>query len=189
MRDQVRAIKEDDELGSLDRLLARVGGRPAGAWELQPFNLRSARSRIEVLALLGLSPRDRLGDVRITELVTGGRVAREVFRASDWQGLSQEVGALARTAANRALLGAAHTGLSAELRSWEWSHDQVALRSHAIDERAFDLLRRQEVEAFLRHRAARVCVAVDAFLAERAAWDEPELRPLSVYLEAEEGES
>lgn len=180
MRDQVRAIRTGDEQGSLDRLLATVGAARGEAWSLQRFNLKSARSRIEVLALLAEEPRDRWGPIRVAELIQGGRVAREVFRAADWEGLPEEARSLAQTAANRVLLGPAHTGLSAELRAWG---DAGALRSHLIDARAAELLRGHEVVSFLHHRAAMVSAAVGRLIARRAAWDEPELRPLSTYFE------
>ncbi len=184
MREQVRSITSEDEQGSLDRLLDRAGSQSDGSWELRPFQLRSARSRIETLALLAQRPCDPLGPVSVAALESGGRIAREIFRSSDWEGLADQDRALARTAANRAVLGIAHTGLSAKLKTWD--ADDPALASHLIDAQAFKHLRTDDVAAFLRRRGAAVRHAVEAFTARKAAWDAPNLRPVEAYLEADD---
>lgn len=185
MREQVRDIAGGDEQVSLDRLLKRVGSVWSGSWELQRFNLKSAHSRLETLALWSQGPRDRLGPVRLGELVSGGRIAREVFRAADWRDLAPDARKLATTAANRVLLGSGHTGLSSALSKWSWPEDREALQSHLISESAFGFLRGQDVTSFLRLRAAAVREAVQSLVVERAAWDEPVFRPISSYYEEE----
>src|SRR5690606_38316304 len=107
MREQVRAIKPDEEQESLDRLLKRVGPRRTEIWTLKRFNLKSAHSRIEILALLAQEPRDQFGPISVAELASG-RVAREVFRSADCNQLSGIERELARTAANRVLLASGH---------------------------------------------------------------------------------
>ncbi|GAB4509342.1 MAG: DUF262 domain-containing protein [Haliangiales bacterium] len=182
MREQVRMIDSDEEEEvSIDRLLGHVNSRPNSSWELRRFHLRNAQSRIETLALLDQRPSDRDGPISVAELVSGGRIAREVFRSEEWQDLNPQAHELARTVANRVLLGPRHTGLSAELRTWRKDHP--ALRSHMIDEKAFDYLVTNQIGAFLRHRAAKVRQQVEAFMSRKVAWDEPDLRPRDTYLE------
>jgi hypothetical protein len=188
MREQLRAIEPDDPLGSLDRLLAKVLRPPAGSWRLERFNLKSAKSRIEVLAMLAQGPKDELGPVRLGELLTSGRVAREVLRASDWKTLAADGQALAKSAANRALLGTTHTGVGVALRQWAWPAREAELASHLIDRTALEQLRQHRHDSFLRHRASLVSAAVETFVATRAQWDEPELRPLALYLDDDGGE-
>jgi hypothetical protein len=190
MRDEVRDIREGDEQGSLDRLLGRVGSAPqTEIWELERFDHRSARSRVEMLALLDLGPRDSLGSVSLGALGSGERIAREVFASSDWEALGETEQTLARSAANRVLLEGARSGLWSEIRLWDPEANEAALRSHLIDDVAFDALRRGDVGAFLRHRGATLQREVKAFVDRLAGWDEPALRPLEQYLEVEEEEA
>ncbi|MBI4865064.1 MAG: DUF262 domain-containing protein [Candidatus Riflebacteria bacterium] len=186
MREQVRAIRDDDEAGSLSRLLERVGPRPAQPWDLSKFNLKSARSRIEVLALLSLGPRDPTGPVSIRALQSSGRIAREIFAAADWSGLSADDRRLAQGAANRALLDSRHTGLQSEIRDWDAERHRAALESHLIDEPAFEALCQRNVGAFLRCRARLMVQLLEKCTAARAAWSEPILAPRNAYLEEDE---
>ncbi|MBI2377540.1 MAG: DUF262 domain-containing protein [Deltaproteobacteria bacterium] len=181
MRQQVRSITEDSAR-SLDRLLRRVGKRTLPQpWSLSRFVSSSARSRVEILALLDVGPQDQLGPVKVGELISGGRIAREILRSHIWRTADPDTLDLARTAANRALLGSQHTGVSVELTKWTWPADAPRLQSHLIDERAFELLRAQDVGGFLTRRADSVRACVERFVAERASWDEPDLRPLLSY--------
>lgn len=184
MREQVRDIRPGDEQGSLDRLLERVKTPPRGPWELTKFNLKSARSRIEILALLNLSPRDHLGPISVVELVSSGdRIAREIIAHRDWKSLEEQDKLLAQSAANRVILGSAHSGLGAEIRRWNIDDDLDALSSHLIDKQAHEALKSGDVGGFLRRRTASVRAAVEAFVQRRAAWDEPNIRPLEVYFD------
>lgn len=183
MRQQVRDIKAGDEIESLRRLLAKVGTRPTQPWALRKFNLQSAPSRMEVLALYSLKPRDRLGCIKLPELVSGGRTAREVFRSEDWKKLKDDDRVLAQTAANRVLLGSRHHGLSTEIRGWAWPQDQQALESHLFDAESYRSLVEQDTAAVLHRRSQAVREAMQTFLMRAAAWDEPDLYPLDSYLE------
>jgi len=184
MREQVRAIQPGDDQVSLDRLLARVHPTPSGAWQLKHFHLKSAHSRIEILSMVNQSPRDRWGVIQVEELVSAGRIAREIIPASHWTSLSKDGKELARTAANRVLLGSVHTGLKSEICQWSWSQDQNLLRSHLIDEQALDYLKSSLFDNFLQHRAQMVCRTTDLFLQQQAAWSQPEIRPLRYYAES-----
>ncbi len=190
MREQVRDIREDDEQGSLDRLLNRVGSPPSmDDWELENFNHKSARSRIEMLALLALGPCNPFGPVSVRAVASGERIAREVYAARDWEDLAEAERKLAKSAANRILLDSVQTGLCSEIRAWDPALHKEALVSHLIDDIAFSALRRGDKGAFLRHRGPTLQSVVKAFIDRRAGWDEPELRPLDTYLEIEEEEA
>ncbi|ACY14374.1 DUF262 domain-containing protein [Haliangium ochraceum] len=184
MRDQMRAVEPGDEQASLDRLLQHVSSEPEKPWTLNKFQARSAGSRIETLALFESGPRTPEGPLSVAELASEGRIAREIFRSADCESLDPSDRELARTVANRALLGTSRTGLSTEFRTWR--ADEPALRTHFIDKQAFEFLRRGEVGGFLRHRAELVRAATDQFLRRKAAWDEPDLRPPATYLESQD---
>lgn len=186
MREQVRAIEGADPQTSLDRLFAHVRGSEPTTWSLERFNLKNARSRVEVLSLLARSPRDRNGHVSLTALVSNGRIAREVFAPRHLSGLDEEVVTLARTAANRVLLDALHTDLQSELAHWDPDEDGEALASHLIDPESFDALRSRDVGTFLRRRRLALLENVQSFVNDHAAWTAPVLRPRKSYFDEEE---
>jgi len=181
MRLQVRVIEGDDDEASLDRLIAHVGARPDPAWELKPFDQRSARSRIEVLALLAARPTDPLGPVSLHALTSGERLAREVV---EWRVATELRSPLVRTAANRVLLDAHHTGLSRELKEWDPQKNADALRSHLIEPSAFQALLDDDFEAFLRIRGETLADHVARYLERQAGWDGPVIRPRRSYSDA-----
>jgi hypothetical protein len=186
MRFQVRNIVPERMEESLKGLLESVGDPGPADWSLEPFHASHAASRVELLTLLAMGPRDLSGPVSWRALVSDGqRVAREILASSAWTGLDQESLTLAKTAANRALLDARHTGLRAEFKNWNFERDQVALESHLIDRVAYDALMQGDDVAFLRHRAARLRTAVSAFLARSAGLGEPRLRPVQAYFDDE----
>jgi hypothetical protein len=185
MRLQVREIRAESMEDSLRRLLGAVGEPDSWEWRLEPFHANHAASRVEILALLSRAPRDRVGPVSWKALISSGaRVAREIVRSASWKELPEQAQRLARTAANRALLDARHTGLSVEFLSWTWEADREALDSHLIDQAAFTALR-DDVPAFLAHRAERVRAEVMAFLARRSGVGEPVLLPVTSYYDAD----
>ncbi len=180
MRAQVNDIDEDRE-ASIRRLLGRVERDGHAQWELSRFDHRSARSRIEMLALLDQGPRDAHGPIRVQELIANGRIAREVLRPSEYEGSDEPIRRRAKSAANRVLLGGPATGLAAKLE--RFSTHEAILRSHLIDEPSFERLRQRDIPGFLERRAERVRETVNLFLAKRCAWDAPLLAPLEAYLE------
>lgn len=181
MRRQVREIRAESMEGSLRSLLAALGEPVSREWSLDPFHANHAASRVELLALLSRVPRDRTGPVSWQALIsTGARVARKIVRSASWESFPEAAQVLARTAANRALLDARHTGLGAEFLSWTWDADREALESHLIDGPAFVALQK-DLPAFLMHRAARLRTEVAAFLALRTGLGEPRLFPVTSY--------
>ncbi|CAN5479489.1 hypothetical protein BH09MYX1_BH09MYX1_56060 [soil metagenome] len=182
MRLQVRNIKPDDELGSLERLLESVPERTLGEWKLDPFHATHAASRVELLALLSLQPRDQHGPVSWRALLSDGqRVAREVFRVDQFE--RGPLRGLARTVANRVLLDARHTDLRAELRRWSFAKDRVALESHLIDESGLEEIVAGDAGPFFERRASRIRTLVASFLTDRAALDAPLVLPREAYFE------
>jgi hypothetical protein len=186
LRDQLRAVDGTDDQASLDRLLAEIGARPPTAWELRSFNLKNARSRAETIALLRRGPLDREGPVSQKALLSSDRVAREIFASADLVDQPEDVKRLAKTAANRVVLDAAHTGLQAELR--RLADDPVIMASHLIDPETVDALRGRDIPRFLRLRGDAVRAEIETLLERRAGWDEPTLRPRAAFLDEEDGE-
>jgi hypothetical protein len=181
MRLQIREIQPQRMEASLRSLLAAVGQPDGREWRLERFQANHAASRVEMLALLARAPRDRVGSVSWQALISSGRVARTIVRRTSWNQLPDHALRLARTAANRALLDARRTGLSAEFLRWTWEADHEALDSHLIDRAAFDALSRGDLPAFLAHRAERLRTEVTAFLSHRAGVGEPLLFPVTSY--------
>jgi hypothetical protein len=182
LRLQVREIKPDDMGGSIERLLGTVGEPKWTEWaSLDPFHANHAASRVELLALLDRNPRDQVGAaVSWRSLISSGeRVAREIFRVDQFERGSLRQ--LARTAANRALLDARHTNLVVEFRKWRWERDQQALESHLIDREGFEHISRNDAEAFLRGRAARLRTLVSSTIERRAGIGQPRILPASAY--------
>lgn len=184
LRGQLREIDGDMAL-SLRRLLDAVGPPSTSEWSLDPFHSRHAASRVEMLMLLERTPSDRDGPVSWEALVSSGeRIAREIIPSSAFRKLQEADRKLAQTAANRALLDARHTGLRGVFKSWSWPGDSAVLESHLIDETAFGLLQKDDLAAFLRHRAARVRVETGRFMGRRAGVGEPLLLPVESYFDA-----
>ncbi len=187
MRRQVRDILPDELEASLTRLLSSDGEPGRIDWSLEPFHASHAASRVELLALLARKPRDLTGPVSWRALVSDGqRVAREILASASWTDLDVESQALARTAANRALLDASHTGLRSELTRWNSVTHHVALESHLIDNVAFAALKQRDGALFLRHRASQLRTSVSHFLARHAGLGEPHLRPVELYFDEDD---
>jgi len=184
MRNQVAIIPDADRASMTtqrEALLAMLGevGRepPRGTWELEAFNHRSGRSRVETLALLSLSPRASEGEVLDGGLLFHGeRAAREVFPVAGSPARS-----LFRTAANRVLLDEAATSLADVIRMWEGPAFAAHRRSHLISDAAFDALTRDDADGFLRERSADVRKVVASFVSAKCRWDETDVFPAAWY--------
>lgn len=187
MRDQVTSLRENELEGSLKRLLHAVASEKRVRWELRPFSARNAKSRVELLTLLTLSPQDSNGPLHWRALLQAGqRVAREVLHGQRQQDLTAEDRELARTAANRVLLDSRSSGLDGELRTWKWPEDRARIESHAIDQKSFEFLLVKDHAAFLHHRAERIRNEVTAFLQARTGFDAPTYHPIDHYLDIEQ---
>ncbi len=182
---QVRLIKGQSAEDELDALSKVVGEPDRVDWTLERFDARNARSRVELLALLSLTPRHRDGVVSWRALVSGGeRVAREILR-KDLADLAPFARPLLTSAANRVLLDTHHTGLRTEFLTWSPTDDRDALASHLIDEAMWQLLKEDRADDFLQHRGAKVQALVSRFLTQQAALGSPRLAPVSRYADTE----
>jgi hypothetical protein len=163
-----------DEHVAVQRLLATVHREPATDLLRFQFDLRFAPSRLVVLALLDLEPRDLHTNlvVQPADLINAqGRMRiPKCFRG--------DAGPLWESAANRLV----HPEKSRLTRLLEGTFNAVILRSHAISDEAAESLRGGDHERFLQLRAAEVARQLDAFLARRTRWGEPERPPLSALI-------
>jgi len=181
MRRQVRSIRAAEETESLQRLLDAAGEPPSLEWSLDPFHANHAASRVEILALLSLGPRDPNGPVSWRALLaSGARVAREIFRVD---AVDPPLRMLARTAANRVLLDTSHSHLRTQLHRWSWHEHRDALESHLIDEAGLEELQRNDMQTFLERRGARVRALVSRFVAQRASLGAPRILPVESYFD------
>ena len=190
LREQARMIRGEDTTSDLRALLAAAGCPTRVDWELQRFTSVNARSRVEILALLDLHPCHRDGPVSWRALVSSGeRIARELFRSQDLRQASEAVKELARTAANRVLSDARHTGLRSDFVDWDPNVDAPALASHLLEaDTPRTLSQTDAVERVLRQRAARLQAHVTTFLTRRAGVGQPIVQPVDAYIDLDEGE-
>jgi hypothetical protein len=165
---QVRALFaaiDGDEERSVQRLLASVAP-PQLEWAWQPINLRSASTRLELLAMLSLQPR-RLDDGALLEgpHLADGKL--NVLRLADdskplelpWTHLAHR---LVHPAAPRQ-----------ELLRWIRSAEPTVAGSHGISPEAQEALREGHMDEFLRLRNRTVRHLFQRFIAARSRWSEP----------------
>ena len=113
-----------------------------------------------------------------------GRVARAVFAAGDLKNADEATRKLAKTAANRVVLGGVHTGLSTTLR--KWTEEPELLAGHVINADAAQYLVQVDVKRFLNKRAVALRGRVDRFLHDNAGFDQPVVRAPAFYLEPDD---
>lgn len=177
MRQQVRDIVEQDGCEtSLRRLLSRVQADDNVIdWKLEKFNSKSARSRIETLALLDLNPSNALGAISVDTMLESGRIAREIFSTSDCKNQTPKARELAKTAANRVILESRHTGLHPEMREWALESDNWD--SHLVSPIARQYLLAGNIADFLEERGNALTIQVRDFLLRGCKFDEPIVFP------------
>lgn len=174
----------DDEEGSAQGLLALVRRERPRPYELpQSFDARADESKIAMLALVHLGPRELPTGNRIdpAELLEGNGLDAfvRIVRRNDVAG--------SRGPANR-LLQAKGSSVRRHLlqRIGTHGHDDPVLRSHAIDPEAARRLLADDTAGFLALRAERVTDEVRSFAERMAAWDHSD-RPSIEYLLAAAG--
>lgn len=190
MREALRHIREaDTPTTTVDRLLEHLPKEPMVRWELRPFDLRSALSRVEVLTLLDREPR-RLpllpgesdgGVATVRELLEGDRLAPEIHRLPSLEGESTRK--RGKTVANRILLQGTWSGLGSALEKLDPERHAKLLESHVIDKRMHDALLAGNADLFLHLRGDSLAKLVTAFLTKRAGIGEPMMAPLNAYLD------
>lgn len=183
---QRRGVSEIDEAEepSVQRLLSFLPRVDPGTFNYPDrFDARAADTRIALLGMCALGPRDLVAGRPLDVAVLIADSGREAFRTIFIRG----GGALSTSPANRILLpgtGAAREELTAFVEA-AWLHPGVA-ESHGITAEAKDALIRGEVERFLECRLARLRDVTMGFAANLAAWGRSD-RPSLDYLLAESG--
>ncbi len=164
LRRTLDAVKGGDEVASVRSLLAEVGQRPTEDPALRPYRFRFARTKLQLIALGSLRPRDiQTGDsldvARLCEQPEG-----PARRLSSTNSIPEAEGL-----ANR-ILQARH-GKTSLRRQLVQCEDEDILRSHLISSAAARALHQGDLARFLRHRELDLRVHVQRFLDDRAEWD------------------
>lgn len=168
-REMIAAIQRD-EAEAVTALLATLPAEPAAPQDLdEPFNWQAARSKIQVLALLDLGPRDLLSDAPV--------VAADVWidagtdgEALRWERLVRKIIDRPRSGlANMVLHGPTRRGMVQAIIGCE---EPSRLASHAISDIARRALKFGREDEFFEVRQAALRGVVAAFTARRAEWDE-----------------
>jgi Protein of unknown function DUF262 len=179
----ISAVGEDEEqsVQALLRLVRKERPRPPELPET--FDARADDSRIALLALSHLGPRDLTTgepiDVAGVIEEQGKDVFLKILRQS---GLAGSRGATNRMIHPRA--AAIHQILRRRIA--DNGLDDPVLQSHAIDAQAAERLGAGDLEEFLVRRAATLTAEVRRFAEKMAAWDQND-RPSIDYLLAEVG--
>jgi hypothetical protein len=172
------------EAAAVEVLLAALPKRPRMSPELGRFDLRSARSKLETLALLALRPIHFVTNQPVTISTLFGASAPHPGLPTLLQvpaGSSADFRQRARTLANRI----AHPHIPAHaLRELLGNEvpDEL-LESHGISRTAWETLREGDAKTFLALRGERLAAHTAKFLEARAAWeqsDRPALKALVV---------
>jgi len=164
LRHGVTGIDGTDEEDSAQHVLATVPREPRGIFALPSrFDARAADSRLSVLGMASLSPRETLNGEMIDVAALVEEHDVEAFRRI----VGTDVN-LGRSPANRLLLAGSGAARKELLQvAIDQGGDSEVLRSHAIsseaiqrlvegDEAAFLDLRKREVEAVVRQLAERL---------------------------------
>lgn len=172
LRGTLAAIDPRDEEGSAQALLKRVDDRiESMILELRPFNFGHARSKLQLVALADLEPRDlESGEVvNVGELCrTEQPPAQYLTSSPDSQGAS---GGLAGRILHRRLAPRV-------LRKLSTAASESVLRSHAVTPIATEALRAGRLDDFFRAREEHLQEVVRDFLSRQAEWgatDRPSL--------------
>jgi hypothetical protein len=156
-----------DEEGSVQRLLGSVTRPPAGAWEWQPINLRSASTRIEVsgaqLNAAALIAKEKSAALRQLAVAPASKSIRPGSALS-----------------NRLLHPA--MGKGELLHSLREAAPGIAA-THAVSVEALQRLREGDVDGFLTARSRTLVEHFARFMASRTRWTEsarPSLQQLAL---------
>lgn len=164
LRRTLKAIVPGDEERSVQNLLAEAGERASEPPVLRPFKFNHARTKLQLTALAALGPRHLETGA---ELDIGDLCARPngpAVRLSPKNRFPEDEGL-----ANR-LLHPPMTGLSLRKRLTR-CEDETVLRSHLVSREAWEALKREDFQAFLRQRELDLQKYVESFLDAKAEWD------------------
>lgn len=165
LRRTLNAIRQGNEEGSVQNLLAEAGGPPAEPLALRPLNFRHARTKLQLVALAALGPR---------HLATG-----EVL---DVAALCEQPNGPTVRLSSRKRVGEEEEGLANRLlhppvdrlplrRQLAACQDENLLHSHLVSEKAWKALRDEDFTSFLRFREADLQRYIEGFLESKAEWD------------------
>jgi hypothetical protein len=175
LQQHVDDVLENDEHGSVQRLLSRTGtASSAPALESSDsFSLAHARGKLALSALLASHPRDlETGEILKPDALFGGKldaVWRSVVRIPPNQ---PERGQLAL--ANRLLHPRRERSPTQLILACE---DEGALASHALDAATCAALRRGDANAFLELRSKHLVARLHAYFARQAEWARDTMPP------------
>jgi hypothetical protein len=160
---------DTNEDESVQRLLRTISASEPPGEDLATFNFRTARSKLEILAMLSLRPRHlETGDLIDPSTVVGADAIATLPFTTD----------LSHTIAARLL----HPPVRNLPQSILDSAPEVRA-SHGIPQSAHDALGRGDHAEFLRERARHLQMVITSFLRSRAKWsdnDRPPIRALRV---------
>jgi hypothetical protein len=161
IRGQVTAVDAANVVDAGQQLLERVRPYPDFVAELDRVHFNHAMTKINVLGLLSLSPRDLVtGEpVDVSRLLEAGSPLRPIIPDQDLN--------LAGTVANRVVaLAGSPRALVAALTT----ADPEISWSHLVNTHAQDLLRRGRYERFLAWRAELLGPAIKRHVDRMAEW-------------------
>lgn len=173
---------------AMDRLERSIRPPVRLDWTLRARNLKSARTRVELLALLSQRPKNPNGSaVGFWANEAAQSVSFAVLVSTDAiQSAPNDAKALGGGVASWVLFNDDQP-ISADLfsSSLPFAENRAFLLSHLIDEESHAALARQDYTTFLRRRGSQLQALVSRFLSARAGLDDPTLAPLSRYVDDE----
>ena len=173
------ASVDADEEGSVQRLLGSVARPPSGFWEWQPINLRSASTRIEVLALLSLDPRDLVSGAQLN---AAALIAKEKSAALRQLAVAPAADSLGPWSALSTRLIYPAMGKGELLHSLRDAAPDIAA-THAVSAEALQHLRAGNIHGFVTARNRTLTEHFVHFMASRTRWTEsvrPSLQQLAL---------
>ena len=161
VRDQVQAVEATSPTAAAQALLKLVPSFPDTPVELDRIHLNHAMTKINLLGMLSVEPRDLLTGERIdlAGLLQEGSPLRNV--------VNDDTIDLASTLANRVVT---HLGSGRTLRRALVDADPQVAETHLVDEHGQRLLAEEKVEAFLDRRARAVAATIKSHVDRMAEW-------------------
>jgi hypothetical protein len=164
LRRTLDAIKAGDEEVSVQNLLAETGERPSMVPTLRPFNFRYARTKLQLVALAALGPRDIVTNDFLSIADLCEQQDGPALRLSSKNLLEEEEGL-----ANR-LLHPRVQGIPLRRRLASCENKDI-LRSHRISEESWQALRDSDFARFHRLREHDLQRYVGDFLESKSEWE------------------
>jgi hypothetical protein len=147
---KIKDIQPGDEQGSLDRLLQGVKKPKSTEWEFEKFNSRNTKSRIEVIFLLSMKPRDEAGIITAEKLSDRKKITKQLINQDLFKN-EKIKSQLWKTSANRYIVRS--RGL--EIDSIHQEEEIKIFHSHLIDEDMLDDIKKGEIISFLKKRTEK----------------------------------